>query len=179
MEISSINNLCDVPSFIEFAVNIKGKIVNCRGEEYYCRDLECNCCMANLMFYEVGEINDKLESGKRMAHILYGWRPYKYYVKEGFFKSDCEKMVLGSLDLREAKNPINEAVEKGFRLWLAADKNQKDQIFMQRYEQFRQKLAEENTAIPGNRDLSAAETQEVIKGLSLSDLFDLIRKNKL
>jgi len=170
MEIRSIHTLDDVRPFINFEVNVGGGTLQLEGHEYYCIDQSCNCAIVNIMVHEVG--------GSRLTQLIYGWRPYKHYVKQNFFKRDCESMVRGDLSLPEPKTHLNKMILAGFQNWLRQNKKEKDELFAGRYKKFRKKIREigedEIGGFARTKVLSDNEMIEVLKNLTQSDIADMI-----
>jgi len=172
MEIQSIHAVCDVKPFIEFEVNARGIRLQLEGEEYYCIDPICDCQLVNIEIREVG--------GNQLTQILYGWKSYKDYVKEGFFESDCRLMVKGGFSLPEAKTPMNKMILAGFHNWLRQDKKGKDELFAARYKEFRKIIMangqkEFNTAVSKAEVLTEGEMIEVLKNLTQPDIAYMLK----
>lgn len=170
MEIRSIHTLDDVRPFINFEANVGGG-TQLEGYEYYCIDPSCNCAMVNIMIHEVS-------SSRRLTQLIYGWRPYKHYLKQHFFKSDCQSMVRGDLSFPEPMTHLNKMILAGFHNWLKQNKKEKDKLFAERYKKFRKKIIEmgeekiDDFARTGA--LSENEMIEVLKNLTQSDISDMI-----
>lgn len=170
MEIKSIHILDDVKPFIKFEANVDGDRLQLEGHEYYCIETSCNCQMVNIMIHEVG--------GVGLTQLIYGWRPYKHYLKQHFLKSDCQLMVKGGLSFPEPRTHLNKMILAGFHDWLKQNKKEKDKLFAERYEKVRKKIIE----IREEKFDDFAETEvlsdnkmiELLKNLTQSDISDLI-----
>jgi len=189
MQIQSIHTLCNTPPFIEFEVSDGTNTILCQGYEHYCCDLSCNCQLVNIMIHEAAKPNSTTKAnandnnitttGKYLTRILYGWRPYKHYVKERFFKSDCKGMVEGHLDLLEPKTNQNKAILKGFRLWLQKNKKQNDNLFAERYKQFRENISGTDAEMTAeDHELSQLQMHQIFESFSLQDFTELFKKMK-
>lgn len=171
MEIRSIHEVCGIKPFIGFEVIVENKPLRIEGREWYCIDPSCNCKMANIMVHEVG--------GSRLTQLIYGWRPYKHYVKQHFFKSDCQSMVKGDLALPETKTKLNRVILDGFHQWLARDKKENDKIFAERYEQFRKKAVEIGAVKIDDSETTEDEIRAIMRSLNLSDIFEIAEKRRI
>jgi hypothetical protein len=132
MIIKPFYELCPkMEAFIKFYTSINKKIIlPIIGYELYCCDPECDCRLTTIMMY-----NAKTE--KCLATLQYAWDNYDHYIKEKFVKSDVDNFINGCLMMLENRNSTTLAILTSFQNWLAQDKENKKQLFINRYQQFK------------------------------------------
>ena len=143
----------DIKPFIAFDVEIKpNQMVSCVGYEFICANPKCDCHEVHIGIHEVG-------SKKVLTYISYGWRDYEYYLSKGNSKSDAKGCIEGMIKDAKSETEQNQRILLGFRKWLSKDKAQNDQIFAERYKNFKDAVR--------NRQMSKAKNAKLQKCFSM------------
>lgn len=144
----------DTQPFVAFETAIKPKqIISCVGYEFICSNPKCDCQLVTIGIYQRGNKNV-------LTYISYGWRDYDHYVSKGHTKEDAKALTQGKLSDSQPETEQNKGILLAFREWLSKNKAQNNQIFAERYKQFKSAVR--------NKQMSKA------RNLKLKKLFSLM-----
>jgi len=143
----------DIQPFVAFEVEIKPKqIISCVGYEFICSNPKCDCQLVHVGIYEKG-------SRKVLTYIIYGWHDYNHYVSKGHAKEEAKAFTQGKLSDSQPEAELNKSILLAFREWVSKNKAQNNQIFAERYKQFKSAVR--------NKQMSKAKNVKLKKFFSM------------
>lgn len=151
------------PPFILFNVDLNGRKLSCVGLDWHCCDSTCNCSLSNIMIHDA-------DTGEKLTQLIYGWQPFKYYLKEGFIATDARSFTRGMIDYAHSHDKEATAILQGFQRWLSLDKDKKDRLFENRYEEF--KLSEYSQPMGEMEKIAEMWEMLALDAMMGSDIFE-------